>query len=163
MESEKLVRCRNVITGEVVEVPASKLSFRPSVYGVVIKDDCLLLNGFHDGWLLPGGGIDKGETMFESLTREVKEETGLAVTVGKLLDVGEDFAAPVEIPDTYFHTLRFYYACHDPVGEISADGFMDGFEKRYMRIAEWVPRSEAVRIKIYNASNIETLMQKANR
>lgn len=40
-------------------------------------------------WGFPGGGIKFGETIEEATTREIKEETGLNVDVGKILTVGE--------------------------------------------------------------------------
>ncbi len=38
-------------------------------------------------WTLPGGGVDHGEHPETSLIREVYEETGLELLVGRLLDV----------------------------------------------------------------------------
>ena len=61
-------------------------------YGLIIKDDMIVLikkkRGPYTGKLdLPGGGIEHGETSFECLIREIKEETDLEVVDFKLLDV----------------------------------------------------------------------------
>lgn len=42
-----------------------------------------------DLWGFPGGEIEFGETIEEATKREVKEETGFNVEVGKMLTVGE--------------------------------------------------------------------------
>lgn len=38
-------------------------------------------------WSLPGGRLEVGETMREGIAREVREETGLDVRVGPVVDV----------------------------------------------------------------------------
>lgn len=40
---------------------------------------------FHDKWEFPGGGVELGETLEETLIREVKEETGYDVEIVRLL------------------------------------------------------------------------------
>ncbi|MGE0042091.1 MAG: NUDIX hydrolase [Vicinamibacterales bacterium] len=37
-------------------------------------------------WSLPGGGVELGETLVEAVVREVREETGLAVTPGPIVE-----------------------------------------------------------------------------
>lgn len=41
----------------------------------------------HDLWNLPGGGLEKGESPWEGVIREVKEEVGLEVEVARLQGV----------------------------------------------------------------------------
>ena len=38
----------------------------------------LVRHTYRDGWYLPGGGVDRGESMAAAATREVAEETGVA-------------------------------------------------------------------------------------
>lgn len=52
-------------------------------------DDILVLNT-GGSYVLPGGLIDAGEDLKEAAEREVKEETGFEVDVGRLLDVRTD-------------------------------------------------------------------------
>ncbi len=58
-----------------------------SIKGVVIQDGrVLLLLNERGEWDLPGGRPDPGEDHRAALVREVREEAGLSVEVGELLD-----------------------------------------------------------------------------
>lgn len=65
--------------------------FRHTRYqGVFLRDDHILLirheeYGGRTYWLLPGGGIEAGETEEECVIREMREELGVEVRVQRLL------------------------------------------------------------------------------
>ena len=67
--------------------------------GIVIEDEqILLLDQDTDGprsWSLPGGKVENGETLAEALVREMAEETGVQVEVGRLLYVCDQVDAHV--------------------------------------------------------------------
>ena len=63
------------------------MDYPTSIKGVVLHQGrVLLLLNERDEWDLPGGRPDAGEDHRAALVREVREETGLAVEVGTLVD-----------------------------------------------------------------------------
>jgi 8-oxo-dGTP diphosphatase len=100
-----------------------------SVVAVIVDEDGQVLltkrnvPPFKGEWVMPGGKIDLGEPIVQALKREVWEEVGLEVEVGRLIDVFEH-VTPGE--DNY-HFIIIYYLCtplycdvkhnHDEVAE----------------------------------------------
>ena len=74
----KKVTCHD-IDGNTYEVDSKDLKFRPSIYGILIRDNKILLLPQWDGYDFPGAGLDVHETLEEGLIREFSEETGLTV------------------------------------------------------------------------------------
>ena len=74
---------------ETLDAASSKAQFRIGVFGVIIEEGKVLLGLRRDidWWNLPGGGMELGETVDEALQREVLEETGLQVRVGRLVGI----------------------------------------------------------------------------
>lgn len=64
-------------------------------------------------WLLPGGGVDYGESFQEALKREFKEEVNLDITVKDLLFISESIA-----PDSSRHIVNVFFEVEHKDGEI---------------------------------------------
>ncbi len=62
-------------------------NFPVSVKGVVLQNRrVVLLRNERDEWELPGGRLEHGESPEECVAREMREELGLRVTTGPILD-----------------------------------------------------------------------------
>ena len=70
---------------------------------VIVGKQILMVLHRHDGrefWTLPGGGSEKGETAETTVVREIHEETGLILSVDRLL-----FSQPYSIGLTYCYLM----------------------------------------------------------
>lgn len=67
--------------------------FQMRAAGVAIRNNHVLVHRptWDKVWTLPGGRVDLGETSAETVAREMVEELGQVVSVGRLLFVGENF------------------------------------------------------------------------
>ncbi len=67
-------------------------------------------------WSLPGGKVELGESVSAALVREIKEECGLDVSVGRLLEVVEI----IQMHGEPVHFVILDYECRVVGGELRA-------------------------------------------
>lgn len=158
MGDKNLIKCKNVY-GEEFKVSIEKLSFRPSVYGVIIKDGKILLSKQWDGYDFPGGGIKLGETIKEALKREMKEETSLDVKMGDIVACENSFFKYRQ-KEKYVQSILIYYLCEIVGGKISLE-FIAESEKDYIGEAEWIDLDAVGKIKFYNSVDSVEIIKKA--
>lgn len=153
---DKKVICLDV-EGNKWEIDAKTLAFRPSVYGIAIKDNKVLLSPQWDGYDFPGGAIEIYETIEEALIREVKEETGLEVEVGKLVACESCFFK-LPYSGKCVNSILIYRLCKVVGGEISVEGF-DGNEKEFLKKAEWISLDRIDSLKFYNSVDSKKILK----
>lgn len=94
--------------------------------------DVLLVKNPHRGWEFPGGQVEEGETLIEALKREVREESGVEITVGALVGVYSNIKPPPK--------LIFGFLCDYVSGELTTSD--ESLETVWMRPADVLPRVE---------------------
>lgn len=109
MKAPATVKCETQ-GKQLVEIDASRLTQRFSVYGVIIKNNRVLLVKTHSkNWELPGGTPEPGETVDSGLRRELEEETGITtLSVGNILYIRESFYLTPS--SKVYHSIQLYFA-----------------------------------------------------
>ncbi|MFB6192640.1 MAG: NUDIX domain-containing protein [Candidatus Nanohaloarchaea archaeon] len=122
----------------------SKLLWPPSAASaVVVEDGKLLTVDAGEYLMLPGGILERGETLRETAVREVKEETGLEVEIiGKIEESSRD--AGVEAT----------FAAEVTSGELK--GSWEGKP-------EWIPLEKAGERRWRFNRDIDSLLEKAEK
>lgn len=111
---------------------------RDGCRGIIVRDGNILLSREEntDYWLIPGGGMEPGETPEECCVREVREETGYIVKpVKQFLTLHE-----------YYEEWR--YTSHFFVCEVTGNGVQELTRQEQERglIPRWVSLPEALSI-----------------
>lgn len=119
---------------------------RLAVRALIIHDDRLLLvNAWPDGksdlMCAPGGGVERGTSLPENLVREVFEETGLHIEVGRPCLVNE-----FHDPTGSFHQVDVYFRC-SLVGAATLDHDWQD-TAAIVTDRRWVSRAEMAALRV---------------
>ncbi len=119
---------------------------------IIIQDGKILLtHELNSGWwLIPGGGMEEGETPKECVIREVEEETGLIV------NPTEQFLILHEYYEEYRYT-GYFFVC-----EVTGKGKMNltDVEKQRGVQPEWIPLKDAIELFSKHESYADTSEEK---
>src|SRR4030095_14331631 len=77
---------------------------------VISENKILLVKERGDGWTLPGGWVDPGESPSEAAVRETKEESGYDVSAVRLIAIYDRDRQ--EHPPCPFHVYKLIFLCN---------------------------------------------------
>ena len=153
----KSIICKDVF-GNQYTVPVDELNIRVGVYAVIVEDNKILLTRQWDGYSLIGGGVEKGETIEESIVREVKEETGLTIMPDKIIHQATTFFKRNAEAQAN-QSIQLYFTHSQLRGQINNDNITDS-EKTYTNgTPEWVDLNKIDDINFRHSVSLRTILR----
>lgn len=93
--------------------PNGSVGRRPSVRGIIVRDGkvAMMHSKKYNYYKLPGGGIEPGETLEDTLIREVREESGLIVKPETIREFGYVRRIEKGRKEDIFVQDNYYFIC----------------------------------------------------
>lgn len=136
---------------------------RPSVRGIIIRNNkvAMVYSQKYKYYKFPGGGINDGESHFETLLREVQEETGLIIDINSIKEYGLVIRKQKGKIEDIFIQNNYYYMC-DIKAEQGIQN-LDDYELDEGFILKWVSIDEALSVNNIFYSDDEQMNEMVNR
>ncbi len=125
--------------------PAGTIGRRPSVRGIMEKDGRIaMMHSLKYGYYkLPGGGIENGETLEETLIREVREESGLQVIPSSIRPFGRVQRIEKGGREAIFVQENYYFFCQ--AKEETLPQTLDDYEQEERFTLVFISPEDAIR------------------
>jgi len=138
---------------------------RNAVRALIVKSDHILMlrkdgGARGEGFALPGGSQDAGETLGEALERECLEELGTRVEIQDLLHVADFFKEKRTDPPSTRHQVEFLFSCSMSPEYRPRNGHKP--DRTQIEVV-WVPIDELPGLNYYTASMSPLLEYLLNR
>ena len=138
---------------------------RNAVRALIVKNDHILMlrkdaGARGEGFALPGGSQEAGETLHEALERECFEELGARVEIRDLLHVADFFKKKRTEPPSTRHQVEFLFGCSLPPEYRPCNGPRP--DRTQLEVV-WVPLGDLPGLTYHSASMSPLLGSLSNR
>ena len=134
-------------SSEMIMSTGGGLTFMYRVGGIAVRDAHLLVehNTTHGFCFVPGGRVEYGENASQALAREVREELGEEVKIGRLLLVADNL---FDVDGDRFQEITRYFLSEVAPGStvMERDGTFEGGELG--TIFEWAALDEVEQVNL---------------
>ena len=116
---------------------------RVAARGIIHHEDkYLLIFSRYGDYKFPGGGVEKGEELTDTLIREVHEETGYNVIADSIVKFGKVLEKRAGMKEDLMIMESYYFTCD--VTEDAGARDLDDYEAEYDYQVVWTTLEEAI-------------------
>ena len=136
------------MTNDMVMFSNGEITFMYRVGGIAVYDGRLLVehNVKHGFCFVPGGRVEYGENAVQALSRELQEEFGGDVRIGRLVIVADNL---FELDGIRYQAAELYFVMEFPPGHyvLGREGLFEAQEPNL--VYQWLPLDKLEEAELY--------------